>query len=252
MCINVALYGATKAWAMTERGRGSLSQSVERFQVGPSALHWDGDMLVIDVDERTVPLPGRLKGQIRFTPHSLQPSAFQIDTHGRHHWWPYAPSGRIEATFNRPDLTWSGHGYADCNHGIAALEADFQEWQWMRVATQTGASIFYAPYQRDGARSVTALDVDQQGQISPRPVPDVTQLKRGLWGVSRPAWSESAEAARLMQVMVDAPFYTRDAVEIMLDGEPCAGVLENLDLDRFSSRWVKTLLPFRMPRVTRS
>ncbi len=36
--INVALYGRGGRWAMTERGAAAVTQSADRFEVGPSAL----------------------------------------------------------------------------------------------------------------------------------------------------------------------------------------------------------------------
>ena len=251
VAINVALYGPGGRWAMTERGSGALRQEPLRFAVGPSALSWEGDELVIHVDEVTVPLPRPLRGQIRFAPSAFQPEAFALDRAGRHHWWPYAPMGRITARFTHPALSWQGHGYADANAGTAALEADFSSWSWMRLATAEGAALFYGPTERSGHTSSLALAIGPDGTLRERSLPPRAALKRGLWGVGREVWSEDPSAARLTQAMEDAPFYTRNAVEVMLDGRTVQGVHETLDLDRFASGFVKMLLPFRMPRRAR-
>jgi carotenoid 1,2-hydratase len=46
----------------------------------------------------------------------------------------------------------------------------------------------------------------------------------------------------------DAPFYSRSLLATHLAGSPGPAIHESLDLDRFRSRWVQCLLPFRMPR----
>ena len=56
--INVSLTGPRgSAWAMTERPRHRVHRDADHFAVGPSALRWDGDSLVIDIAEISAPLP---------------------------------------------------------------------------------------------------------------------------------------------------------------------------------------------------
>ena len=236
---------------MTERGKNALDNGPDHFTVGPSSLHWDGTTLVIDVDEVTVPVPSRLRGQIRFTPNAQQPTSFTLDSTGRHHWWPYAPFGRISATFSGRNLSWEGHGYADSNTGTAALEADFSSWVWSRIEKHDGAVLLYEPYERNGQSLPLAVQVARDGTLTHQKAPPIVHLKKGVWGVPRKVWSTDRDATRLTHVMEDAPFYTRNGIEVMLGNETCAAVHENLDLDRFASRWVKFLLPFRMPRRAR-
>jgi hypothetical protein len=116
--INVALYGPKARWAMTERGKGALDDGPDHFAVGPSALHWEGNTLVIDVNEVTVPWPSRLRGQIRFTPDVSQPTPFALDTSERHHWWPYAPFGHIEAHFEQTQPVVAGPRLCRHQHRI--------------------------------------------------------------------------------------------------------------------------------------
>ncbi len=248
MSINVALYGAKPRWAMTERGQATLDYGPDYFSVGPSRLEWQGDTLVIDVDEITAPLPSRLRGQIRFTPEVGQPTRFALDSAKRHHWWPYAPFGEITAEFSSPKLTWTGHGYADTNTGTAALEADFSGWTWSRANTQDGAILFYEPDERAGPSQPLAFHVGHDGLITHRKAPPIIQLKTGFWGIKRTTRSEDAERTRITETMVDAPFYTRDALELVLDNQVCPAVHESLNLDRFKSPIVKTMLPVKMPR----
>ena len=48
--------------------------------------------------------------------------------------------------------------------------------------------------------------------------------------------------------MLDAPFYSRSAVQTQLDGETVTGVHEALDLNRFRSPLLKPMLAVRVPR----
>ena len=41
-----------------------MTRDAHHFQVGPSAMHWDGSVLVVDVDELAVPHLGRVQGQV--------------------------------------------------------------------------------------------------------------------------------------------------------------------------------------------
>ena len=49
----------------------------------------------------------------------------------------------------------------------------------------------------------------------------------------------------------DTPFYARSLLAIDCDGETGTAMHESLSLERFRTRWVKCLLPFRMPRSRR-
>jgi carotenoid 1,2-hydratase len=252
--INVALYGPKARWAMTERGRSALDDGPDHFTVGPSSLHWESgapgeaDTLVIDVNEVTAPLPSKLKGQIRFTPHVGQQQHFALDSTARHHWWPYAPFGHIKADFESPGLSWSGHGYSDTNTGKAALETDFSGWTWSRASVEDGAIIFYEPEERSGLQKTIAIHVGTDGTVTPCDVPPRVDLKRGLWGVARNTRSDDPAQTRITTTFVDAPFYTRDALQMVLGGKAVPAVHESLNLDRFASPIVKLMLPFKMPR----
>ena len=91
--INVALTGPRgNAWAMTERGKASLARDADNFVVGPSALRWDGNVLVIDIDEVSAPLPVRVRGQVRVYPEMIGTTGFNLDPAGKHRWHPVAPA----------------------------------------------------------------------------------------------------------------------------------------------------------------
>jgi len=53
----------------------------------------------------------------------------------------------------------------------------------------------------------------------------------------------------VLRTYEDTPFYARSLLATEHDGLPATAMHESLDLDRFASRWVQCLLPFRMPRL---
>jgi len=54
--LNVALYSRhAKRWTMTERGAQHCHRDAQQFTIGPSQLRWDGQALVIDINEVGVP-----------------------------------------------------------------------------------------------------------------------------------------------------------------------------------------------------
>jgi carotenoid 1,2-hydratase len=50
------------------------------------------------------------------------------------------------------------------------------------------------------------------------------------------------------RILEDTPFYARSVIRAQLCGETAIGMHESLSLDRFASRYVQWMLPFRMPR----
>jgi carotenoid 1,2-hydratase len=69
------------------------------------------------------------------------------------------------------------------------------------------------------------------------------------WGLARNTRSDAD--ARLVKTLVDAPFYSRSQLNIDMQGTCAPAIHESLSLQRFRTRWVQTLLPFRMPRIAR-
>jgi carotenoid 1,2-hydratase len=249
--INVALYGPGGRWAMTERGRDAVVQSADRFEVGPSALHWRDDSLLIEIDEIAVPRLARLRGTITVHPQALTGIEARLDPEGAHVWRPFAPSARIEVAIDRPGWTWSGHGYFDANFGTRALEADFSDWTWARMPVGEGAVTLYDARRRDGSHLELALRFDGQGRAEPFAAPPPAPLSRSFWQLRRTTRAESGHRPRQVMAMLDVPFYTRSMVRTRLDGVETTGVHEHLDLDRFANPALKPLLALRMPRRAR-
>jgi carotenoid 1,2-hydratase len=245
--INVALYrkGADR-WCMTERGRGSVGRSATAFEVGPSALRWDGSALTIAIDEISAPLPTRMKGTVRVMPSAVTHEVFTLAEHGNHRWWPIAPSARVEVAMTAPGLRWQGDGYFDHNRGDVPIEQGFRDWEWSRGATRRGAAILYEAVLRDGSRTDLAMTFDRHGAMQTFAPPNLVTLPQSRWRVPRRIRSEAS--ANVVRTLEDAPFYARSVVTTKLLGEEVTMMHESLSLDRFKMPIVQAMLPFRMPR----
>jgi len=247
--MNVALYGFSPRWAMTERRRHALRRSADYLQIGPSSLRWDGTSLVAEVDEICTPIPRRLRGRIRLTPEAIQPWTFTLDAAGRHRWRPIAPGARIEVKFEKPAVAWSGRAYFDTNDGDRALGEDFSSWHWSRTAGPAGSKIFYDVTRLGGEAFGLALEIDQAGQAREFVPPPVQKLAGTLWRVKRRTRADAGFLPRVIKTLEDAPFYARSHILTKIAGVESEAIHESLSLDRFSKNWVRVLLPFRMPRV---
>ena len=239
---------------MTERGEAALTASRHHLQIGPSALRWKGGALVVDFDEMSVPrpprdwLPRRLRGQVRIEADAMPGRAFDLDPAGRHVWAPLAPLARVSVEVAGRG-GFEGHGYLDSNWGDEPLEAGFARWDWARARTPDGrALVAYDARRRDGGETLMGLAFDAGGGVEAVPLPTREPMRRGFWGVRR---DMRGQGARVVRTLEDGPFYTRSEVETRHEGAPLRWVHETFDGDRFASRTVKAMLPFRMPRRAR-
>ena len=249
VCINVATYGPGGRFAMTDRGRTALRQSRDSFTVGPSALHWRGDRLEIEVNERGAPpLFGRLQGRIVLTPDALTGVELPLTPDGAHVWRPLAPSCQIDVALDAPGWQWQGHGYFDANFGTRALEQDFGYWSWGRFPVTGGTTCFYDARRLDGSRIGAAVHFDRTGTAQTIEGPPMAPLPRTIWALRREPRADSGHRPRQVLPMLDAPFYCRSAVTTRIGGEDTTGVHEALDLRRFRQPWLKPMLALRVPR----
>lgn len=276
VCINLALYSkGKKRWTMTERGRRFLHRSSTEFTVGPSQLRWTGDELVIDINEWSVPVPMKVKGQMRIRADQFFHYQQVIDAQGRHRWGPLAPSARIEVDFPLPGLKWSGHAYLDSNEGDEPIEAPFHEWDWSRALLRDGSTaVIYDVRDRQATPSARAAEFNESrdrtvhysndqssrlitarfktnGEVEPFELGPRQPLTKGIWGVGRSIRSDpKAPAAGLLQTLEDTPFYMRSVVRQTLLGQEVNAMHETLFLPRVRSKLVRLMLPWRMPRRT--
>lgn len=247
--LNVALYGGKKQrWTMTERKRKEVDCSPHDLQLGPSALHWNGDNLKVDVNEVAAPFPSRVRGSVRIFPSALTRHTYVLDTKKQHLWRPIAPKSRVEVDFEYPGLKWSGHGYFDFNSGGTPLEVAFQSWDWMRANLSDDAIILYDLVDRNKKRQSLALRFSPNGDVDHFAPPPPTPLPRTRWWWIKRATQAEEQAVRVVKTLEDTPFYSRSLLKTQLFSEKTLAVHESLDLDRFSSNWVRVLLPVRMPR----
>lgn len=246
--VNVALYSpGKKRWTMTERGARSLTRTESHYQLGPSRAHWDGQALVISIDEWNLyPIPRRVKGQVRLEPEQLFSFQTALDSEGRHRWGPIAPRARIHASFEDPNLRWSGHGYLDSNEGDEPIEGPFSSWDWCRADLADGSvAVLYDIRPERGADRLLALRFRPDGSITSFEPVARTSLGSTAWRVPR---SIRAHPHRT-RTLEDTPFYARGMVEADLLGERVLAMHETLNLPRLRSPVVKAMLPWRMPRL---
>lgn len=245
--LNVALYGAGgHRWSMTERGRRWIERDAVQFRIGPSAMHWEDGVLVIDIDEVTVPVPSRLRGQVRLTPSAICAHEVRLDAQGLHVWRPVAPFSGVEAVFDEPALHWSGIGYHDSNWGAVPLEDSFESWVWSRAAMKDGASIVYDTVLRDGGTSAFALHIGSDGAVHDMPLPPRRDMKATFWRMARHMRAEGA--FKEVSLFEDSPFYARTLLKLQTEDGMADAFHESLSLTRFRNPVVQMMLPFRMPR----
>jgi carotenoid 1,2-hydratase len=246
--LNVVLYGDRGArWAMTERGRDELDRGPDHLRIGPSALHWAGDMLTVSLDEVTVPWPTRLRGAVRV--HAPRRFDHPVALAPGHRWCPIAPRARVEVALTSPAVRWQGDGYLDANEGDAPLAEAFRRWDWSRAHLDDRRSLVVYDVQRaDASRLQIGLRFGADGQVSTLvPPPDVA-LPRTRWGVARGACGDAGCPVRVRRTLTDAPFYARSLIDAHWFGVPVTAMHESLSLTRFDTPWVQAMLPFRMPR----
>jgi len=248
--INVSLNGPRgSAWAMTERAGHRVQRDANTFAVGPSAMRWDGDSLVIDIAEISAPLPYKVRGTVRVTPEMIGTTAFHLDPGGRHRWHPVAPRARVEVAMTHPATHWSGDGYFDSNFGDEPLEDGFDDWHWSRAHLKNDVAVLYEGRRRGGEPFDLALTFDRQGRWHDVDQPPPARLPRTGWLVKRTTRADAGHDPRVIKTWIDAPFYARSALDTRLFGERVAAVHESLSLGRFRSPVIQSMLPYRMPRA---
>ncbi|MEM7610474.1 MAG: carotenoid 1,2-hydratase [Pseudomonadota bacterium] len=250
--INAIIYSPRKKyWAMTERTADQLAINNNGISVGPSAMRWRNGQLIADINEICNPWPGRLRGSIMLDPGPMNSESFSLHENDCHHWWPVAPLARANVAFTKPSLSFTGSAYLDSNFGSEPLETGFDCWDWTRrehpVTDGVTPALTYHVTQRDTKQRSLALAIDAQAGLHRLPEPPAQPLPRTGWRVDR--MTRSAAPIAHVRTLEDTPFYARSMIEVGAD-PTCTHTLmhESLSLQRFSKRWVQTLLPFRMPR----
>jgi carotenoid 1,2-hydratase len=247
--INVALYGkGVRRWTMTERSQASVARGLDFFSVGPSQLRWHGDRLSIRVDERNLPWPSAVRGEITVHAASLSRFVAPLDNAGQHLWGPISPSARVEVNMLHPRLRWQGHGYLDSNEGAEPIDRPFRTWDWSRASLANGeAAVIYDVRQKHFNDRVLAMRFNRHGEAEPFEAPGRVRLRRSLWGIERNM--RSAGPAEVEATYEDTPFYARSVVRSQLMGENTVSMHESLNVARLIAPSTQLMLPFKMPRV---
>ncbi|MEM8970443.1 MAG: hypothetical protein AAGD43_00060 [Pseudomonadota bacterium] len=252
--INVAVYKPRSAadvrgnrWAMTERPRGQLARSKQWISIGPSSARWDRDRLIVDIDEHSFPIPGRVRGRVEVYPHHICDREFALDASRRHLWRPIAPRTEISVAMSNPSVSWTGSGYLDENYGTEPLEEGFENWHWSRANVGNEAVILYDIVRRGGRHAALALRMDGTGQIGVFDPPVARRMSStSIWQMRRRTRSDGKAVP--ITTLEDTPFYARSKIRTNLLGAETEAMHESLALNRLRSPTVKSLLPWRMPR----
>ena len=248
--LNVAIYGARRRWAMTERSLRRVAIARDRFDIGASSLSWRDSALAIAIDERAAPLPLRVRGVVRMRPKTLTDRVFPIDAHGRHRWRPLSPRASFEVEMQEPRLSWSGEGYFDSNDGDEPLEDAFLSWDWARFhADAAPPLILYDTLPVDSAPRRLALEIGDEGGVAEVPPPPIGAMApTPIFRMRRQTGADGGGRPEVVRTLEDAPFYSRSIVETTIGGVRRRGFHESLSGDRLKSMLVRAMLPFRMPR----
>ncbi|GAA4002652.1 hydroxyneurosporene dehydrogenase [Sphingomonas humi] len=236
---------------MTERGASSVARGADHLAVGDSLVRWNGDRMIIDIEEKAiwlgVPYHPPVRGRVVIEPELWSGQRFALDPAGRHMWRSIAPRARVRVEMEQPGVSWSGSGYLDANSGSEALEEGFADWQWSRAHLGREAAVLYEGVRRDGSTFASALRFDAQGRASEEALPLGAPLPATRWLMGRRTRADRGHA-RVVRTFEDSPFYARSAVASRLFGQEVVAMHESLSLDRFRSPIVQWMLPYKMPR----
>ncbi len=249
---NVALYEPKRnIWTMTERSSDYIERKSESFTIGKSSIKCIGSSIEINIDEVSSPLPQRVQGTVRIDCEKFLLYRTWLDDAQKHHWGPIAPSATIDVDIPSHNISWKGHAYVDSNEGDEPLEKSFKEWDWARANLEDGSTlVFYDVKQKIGRQRVLPLRFFPDGKVERIAPPPRQDLPNSRWMFPRVMRAEPARPAHILRVLEDTPFYSRTLLSAGLLGDRRLVIHETLNLNRFSSRITKLMLPWRMPRVS--
>ena len=250
--LNVAIYSPGKnRWAMTERGEKQVSRNANEFVIGPSNLRWDGNKLIIQIQERAVPFGQKVAGTVELYPNTLFNFSTPLDAAGKHRWGPLAPSARVKVNLNSPDLQWEGNAYLDSNEGDEPISQAFHEWDWSRAELSgSRTAVIYDVREKNAQENVLALTFNPNGTIDRFEPPPRQALPKTIWGIRGHMRNQSPETLAVHQILENTPFYTRSVLNSELLGEKVLSFHETLSVPKLTLTSTQLMLPWRMPRRT--
>jgi carotenoid 1,2-hydratase len=247
--MNVAVYGrgrGTSAWSLRERRVFESERGATHLTIGSSSMRWEGDRLIVQLDERTTPFGRPVRGTITLDPETRPGVEMAIDEQGLHRWWPIAPLARIDVDLKVPGVRFRGHGYHDANAGDVSLETTFDSWSWSRARTSRGALMMYDVKSASGAESSLSFLVTPGGDLLDLELPRRTRVRTSAWGLERHVRSDERGPARIVRTLEEGPFYARALVESRFEGQSVLAMHETLAAHRLRRRWVRFLTGYRM------
>ena len=250
--LNVAIYSQGKnRWAMTERGEKQVSRNATEFVIGPSNLRWDGEKLIVHIEERAVPFGQKVSGTVELYPNTLFNFSTPVDAAGKHRWGPLAPSARVKVRLNSPDLQWAGNAYLDSNEGDEPISQSFHEWDWSRAEMSGGrTAVIYDIREKSAQEKILALTFNPNGTIDHFEPPPRQALPKTIWGIRGHMRNQSSKGLEVVQVLENTPFYTRSVLNSELLGEKVLSFHETLSVPKLTLTSTQLMLPWRMPRIT--
>lgn len=251
--LNVVLYrDGRKHWALTEHPLDRVQRQADAFTLSGSTMAWEGDSLVVRVDERTTGIGAPIRGTVRLTPRHRWSHPLALDPARRHHWWAVAPLADVEVQMDRPGMSFEGSGYHDTNFGHEPLENGFSTWDWSRAELAEGTAVLYDTRPRGEDPVEHGLLFRHDGGIEPFAASTRYPLPRTGWGVDRGIRADAEAAPAVRRTLESTPFYARSLVQTTLGGTEVTAMHESLSLDRFRQPIVQRMLPFRIRRGRRA
>jgi carotenoid 1,2-hydratase len=239
--VNFALYhrGQRRRWVLTEYPRVEL-ESPHRLRIGRSKLSCEGEVVRMELDERTAPWGRPVRARLVLEPMTARGDELQL-VPGLPHWWqPVAPRARAWLEVSTEGLEAEGMGYHDTNHGSEPLGARLSGWHWSRTHGQDGTVVDYVLPEGHAPVQVVAGPWGVQCKRGDGSAGVETELTG--WGLRVPRHllgdSAVAGAARLLE---SSPFYAR--VEARREGQSTLG--EVADFRRFHSPLIRWMAHFR-------
>ena len=259
--VNLAIYGEDRrssSWVFSEY-KDSLERSADGLGLGRNSIEWQGDELVIRIDDQRPWSQGRVQGEIRVQARRRFAPCIDLAGNGEHEWFPVSPASPATVRMSKPGLSFEGTAYHDVNRGTRALERDFVEWDWSRLTpgthgtpSSTSGVITYDVVTRDQPdthhRRAFAFDDDHGLRKVDTAGTKLLDGGRAFWGVSRRPVGDEGSLPQHRRTLEDSPFYTRSLISTTMHGRPYHGVHESLRLDRFVEPVVQCMLPFRIRR----
>ncbi len=248
--INLALNTPKhRRWVMSEYARTQVERGEHALRIGGTHIELGARGMRVDFSELSAPVPRALIGTIELSFDDVLSTSYALDSRAQHFWSPIAPVARAQVTLSSPQIRFSGSAYVDSNWGQCALEDSFERWQWHRSTRDGQTEIVYDVHERGAEVTQRAWLFDTKGAVD---IPRRSQAEACVdlgstrWGMTRSLRSARDVQVRLERTLEDTPFYARSLVGFRRCSEAWHGVHETLSLERFSRRWVRRLLPFKM------